>query len=149
MKTWCTSYRCSSHWSFTVLQKIGTEISMPQICFLKLQTPLVIFTRTSSGTYHESCTQNAFASQDGLRSPNLTCLHSNLSRSKFGLGSRMTKICPIQYIDQNACKYKSAWDIFKNNNNNKFEKPIIMVAMVTTTHYMVYYKTVCFNQFHS
>ena len=37
-----------------------------------------------------------------------------------GLGSRMTKICPIQYIDQNACKYKSAWDIFKNNNN-KFE----------------------------
>ena len=37
-----------------------------------------------------------------------------------GLGSRMTKICPIQYIDQNACKYKSAWNIFKNNNN-KFE----------------------------
>ena len=37
-----------------------------------------------------------------------------------GLGSRMTKICPIQSIDQNACKYKSAWDSFKNNNN-KFE----------------------------
>ena len=24
-----------------------------------------------------------------------------------GLGSRMTKICPIQYIDQNACKHVS------------------------------------------
>ena len=28
----------------------------------------------------------------------------------------MTKICHIQYIDENACKYKSAWEIFKNNN---------------------------------
>ena len=45
-----------------------------------------------------------------------------------GLGSRMTKICPIQYIDQNASKYKSAWDIFKNNNN-KFENQSLWLLL--------------------
>ena len=41
------------------------------------------------------------------------------------------------YIDENFSKYKSTWDIFKNNKN-KFEKPIVIVAMATTIHYMLY-----------
>ena len=37
---------------------------------------------------------------------------------------------------------KIGLDIFKNNKN-KFEKQVVMVAMVTTIHYMLYCKIVC------
>ena len=47
----------------------------------------------------------------------------------------MTKFSPIYYIDENFSKYKSAWDIFKNNKH-KFEKPIIMVDMAQ--HYITF-----------
>ena len=58
-----------------------------------------------------------------------------LGYTSKGIGSWMTKFCPIKYIDENYSK-KSTWDIFKNNKN-KFENPVVMVAMAITIHYML------------
>ena len=69
-------------------------------------------------------------------------------RTVKGLSSRITKICPIQYIDENAFKHKSTWDIFKNNNN-KFENQSLRLLWQQQYTIWCTVKLFVFIQFHS